>query len=449
MSNQDIAYNRSADVPAPVISIYEYLYIFVLIIYAGRANAFVEASSIKDNPAGVMFPIILSGILAIRWRIRFDARFFSLLFGFALYFLAISIKFKVIQPTFIINYFSLFFIVYVAIKALRFNLFLIYERLLYYLAIIGLFFWVLQIGLRGDNLFYLISRIPGIDLFSYVSGGGLNAVLYSVQPTFTSLLYNFSIPRNCGYAWEPGAFAVYLCLAVLINLFFIKNDAGRNKRLWVLLIALLSTQSTTGYLIFVVIVLYYLLNKRLNIIILLLPFAVIALAYVSSLPFMSKKVIELIDETKQVDQLLEDTYGRETSSTPQRFTSFILTFKDFRNNPILGVGGHKEATYLYKVGSNISPISGIGNLLAQFGLVGFIFFTFWTIKSSFFFARHYGYSGRWLLALVVLFISVSYSMLLLALVMCFWAFELFADPDKNRKEESEAAVASGNGVVDP
>ena len=41
--------------------------------------------------------------------------------------------------------------------------------------------------------------------------------------------------------------------------------------------------------------------------------------YVATLPFMSKKVIELIDETKAIDQLVEDSYGSEISFTPQRF----------------------------------------------------------------------------------------------------------------------------------
>jgi len=444
MSEPDITFSESAGSSSPKIAFFEYLLVFVLIIYAGRSNAFVENSSIKENPIGVLFPILLCGILALRWKIKFDGRFFSVLFGFTIYFLAISLKFKVIQPTFIFNYFSLFFIVYVVIRALKFDLFLLYERLIFYLAIAGLFFWLIQVGLRGDSLFYMLSRIPGIDKFSYVSGEGVNAVLYSIQPTYTSLLYNFSIPRNCGYAWEPGAFAVYLCLAVLINLFFVKSDKNRNTRLWVLLIALLSTQSTTGYMIFVLIVLFYLLNKRLNIIILLFPFAVIALVYVSSLPFMSKKVIELIDETKTVNQLLEDTYGRESASTPQRFTSFLLTFKDFKDNPLLGVGGHREATYVFKLGSNISPISGIGNLLAQFGIIGFVIFIVWTFRSSVFFSKHYGYRGNMLLFLVMIFISVSYSMLWLPLVMCFWMFKLFSGPENLMIKEPEPVSEDEN-----
>ena len=136
-----------------------------------------------------------------------------------------------------------------------------------------------------------------------------------------------------------------------------------------------------------VIILYYILNKNLKIVLLLLPIAVILVIYLSSLPFMSKKVIELIDETKGIDQLLEESYGSEISATPQRFTSFLIAFKDFQNNPILGVAGHKEETWTYKIGSNISTISGIGNLLAQFGLVGFIFYRCTIFKDFLFFLK--------------------------------------------------------------
>jgi hypothetical protein len=407
------------------ITFFEYMLVFVLILYAGRANVHLDSSSIKNNPIGASIPILLTVFLALKWKIKFNSQFFVLLFGTIIYFLAISIKYKVFHPTFLIDYFSLFFIVYVVIKALKFNLFIIYEHLIYYLAIIGLFFWIVQIGLRGDRLFEIFNRIPGIVLYSNVTSGGLNAILYSVQPSGSSLLYNFSIPRNCGFAWEPGAFAVYLCLAILINLFFIKSGEKGKSRFWILLAALLSTLSTTGYLIFIVIILYYLLNKKMNLIILLFPFAIISLVYLSSLPFMSKKVIELIDETKGVDQLLEGTYGAETTATPQRFTSFMLTFVDFRNNPILGVGGHKEDTYLYKIGSNISAISGIGNLLAQFGLYGFLFFIIISFKTSMFFAKYYGYKGKFLLFFIILFTSISYSVIFIPLVMCFWMFQLF------------------------
>jgi hypothetical protein len=427
---------REESSDAQRITAFEYLFVFVLIIYTGMANSFVQSASIKTNPIGFFLPVILSGILFLRSKLKLDPRFYLLLLGFVLYFIAISIKYREFRPTFLLSNFFIFFIVYSAVKALKFNLFKIYEYILYLLAIIAMFFWTIQTVLGGDTLFSMLHKIPVIDSISYVSGDGLNAILYSVQPTYTSIRYSFAIPRNCGFAWEPGAFAVFICLAILINLFFVNSGKEARKRFWVLLVALLTTQSTTGYLIFIVIILFYFLNKNLKILLLALPVMVIALVYIATLPFMSKKVIELIDETKQIDLVIERTIGMEGEFTPQRFTSFLIRYKDFQNNPILGLGPHREESWINKIYSNISAISGIGELLSGWGIVGFLFFIILSFKSSVYLSRHYKYKGGILVFLIILFISISYSVIFVPLIMCFWMFKLFEPADLEKKEIS-------------
>ena len=413
------------------ISFFEYLFVLMLILYAGRANTFFESGSFTQNTVGVLLPVVLSVILAFKWNVVFDKQFYTLIFFFFIYFLAVSIKYKVIQPTFFLTYLFLIFISYSAVKALKFNLYIIYEYLLYYLAIISLFMWGVQIILGGDTLFYYFNRIPLLQQISYVSGEGLNAIFYSVQPSFTSLLYNFTIPRNCGYAWEPGSFAVYLCLAIFVNLFIQSSDKTSNKRFWILTLALLSTQSTTGYVIFMIVILFYIINKNLQKALLLFPIVFVLLIALSSLPFMKNKIFELINETSVVDQLVIDAYGRESPATPQRFTSLKITMVDFRNNPILGLAAHYEDTWTYKLGSSISTISGIGNLLAQFGLVGFLFFIILSVRSSFTFAKYFNYKGNFLLFIIILSISISYTIIFIPLIMSFWMFSLF-DPHINK-----------------
>lgn len=172
---------------------------------------------------------------------------------------------------------------------------------------------------------------------------------------------------------------------------------------------------------------------------LLLPVLVIALIAFSSLPFMKNKIYEFISETKTIDQLIVRTIGRQENINPQRFTSFIISFKDFKNNPILGLGAHSEDSWTVKLGAKISTISGIGNLLAQFGLVGFLFFIVTTARSSFFFSTQCRYKGRILLFVIAILISVSYSIVMLPLVMCFWMFALFEydklEPEKEKEQE--------------
>ncbi len=202
------------------ISFFEYLFIFTLIIYTGHANKYVVSTSILDNPIWYGLIIIMGGILAIRWRIVLNKQFYLLIFAYLIYFVAISIKFHEFRPSYFLNNAFLFFITYATVKALRVNFFRIYEVTMVYLAMIGLVIWVVQIVLGGDNLFNYFNKIPSIEEFSNVSGNGLNAILYSVQPTTMSLQFDFLPPRNCGFAWEPGGFAVMLALAIFINLFF-------------------------------------------------------------------------------------------------------------------------------------------------------------------------------------------------------------------------------------
>jgi O-antigen ligase len=242
------------------------------------------------------------------------------------------------------------------------------------------------------------------------------------------------IPRNCGYAQEPGCFAVYLCLAIFINLFVANSNKNSKKRFLVLVLALISTMSTTGYVIFIVIIVFYILSKDLSKALLLFPIAIIALIYISTLPFMSNKIIDMVNETNTLDQMIISTIGQDEESTPQRFTSFMITFVDFRDNPILGLGPDNDKSWVNKIGAKISPISGIGNLLAQFGIVGFLFFIMASIRSSFYISKYFQYKGKFLLFFIIIFISISYSLIILPLMMIFWMFSLFAPQEINQDE---------------
>jgi hypothetical protein len=423
------SFSGSESAEEPKIGFYEYLFVLMMILYAGRSLMFFESPDFGKNPVGVVLPFLFSIILAFKWRIVFTVEFYVLLLFFTLYFLAISIKYYVIHPSFLVTYFLLFFTTYTAVKALKFNIFIIYEKILYILAIISLVLWGFQVLAGGDALFNIISGyFSFMEPISFVSGKGISTVVYAIQPYATTLINNFTTSRNCGFAWEPGSYASYLCLGIYINLFSREQDKNSRKRFWVFLAALLSTLSTTGYVILSIIMIYYLMNKEFRNIVLLIPVVIIALILFFSLPFMKDKILELVKEPASIQNMVWDSYGRETATTPQRFSSLLITLIDFKNNPILGIAAHGEESWVRQVGSNISPISGIGNLLAQFGLAGTIPFIIYTIKSSFVFSRYYRYRGKFLLFFIIFGISISYSILFIPFVMCFWMFALF-EPD--------------------
>jgi hypothetical protein len=425
----------------PHIGYYEYLYVLMLIFYAGRSIIFFELPSLTENTLGVLLPVIMSGILAFKWRLFFTKEFYLLLFFFALYFVAVSVKYYEIQPTFIILYYMGFFTAFTAIKVLKFNIFTIYEKILYFLAGISLVLWGLQVVAGGDFLFNIFARSSYLRSISFVSGDGISTLFYSIQPYSTTIINNHTISRNCGFAWEPGSYGSYLSLGLFINL-FIARDEKRKKRFWVLLMALLSTMSTTAYVLLTVIMIFYFINRDFKIIMMLFPVVVVALILFFSLPFMKDKIIELLTETETVEQIISDSVGREVNTTPQRFTSFLITFIDFRNNPVLGLAAHSEDSWTRMVGSSISPITGIGTLLSQFGLVGFIPFIFFSIKTSFKFAKHFNYRGKWLLFIAIILISVSYTIIFIPFIMCFWLYSLF-EPDLALEGSREVAKEVG------
>jgi len=415
------------------ISFFEYLVIFVLIIYAGNANTFVVYSGINQNFLSFVIPVLLSFILVLRWKITFDRNFFLLLIGFGIYFVAVSLKFGGFQPAYFLGYSFRFLIVYVVIKVLKSDFFKAYELILYYLAIIGLFFWFVQVALGGDTLLRIFASIPGIEPFSWVTGHGLSIIVYSVQPSAIIEFQQFMVPRNCGFAWEPGGFSIFLCLAIFINLFITRSEKNNRIRFWILTLALLSAQSTTGYVMFTIIVMFNYFNRNLTIKVLLLPLLVIALAYLFSLSFMTDKIVELLGKSQDIDQIIVNSFGRERNISPQRFESFIIAFRDFRNNPLFGLGGHTEKSWLHLIGANVSTITGLGHLLAHFGIAGFIFFTIVSAKSSFYLSDYYEYKGKLFFLLLIFSISISYRVLWSPIILCFWMFCLYA-PQKIDEE---------------
>lgn len=170
---------------------------------------------------------------------------------------------------------------------------------------------------------------------------------------------------------------------------------------------------------------FYFFQARMKVVILLLPVLITIVIMVISLPFMRDKILLYFEEANQVDIIVEQSIGRETTRTPQRFASFIIAFRDFINNPVLGYGGQVEDRWFRQIGSNISPISGIGNLLAQYGLVGFLFFISLLVKSSGYFARCFNYSGSYLFLLIIILITISYSVIFLPVIMSFWMFSFY------------------------
>jgi hypothetical protein len=403
------------------IQIFEYFVVFLFVIYAGKASLFVLAIENWDNPIGLLLPIISVTILGFTRSVQFNYKFLLLIVGFTIYFVASTIRFGALHPRFYgINLINIT-ITYVLISGLRFQFFKYYEDILYYLCIIALTFWLIQNIIPSVFIEFLRN-------FEFSTQGPIkgnvdfNVIVYTVSnfakvPDSMINIGNIHLFRNAGFAWESGAFATYINMAIFINLIRRKFQLKNNKHLWVLVAALFTTFSTTGYSCLVLLAFFYLYNKDLLNIFVLAPIVTVLTAFFFTLPFMSEKIAN--NTEYNTDELIYMSATLNNTYAPQRFQSLQIDFVDFLNSPIIGYGGHLEARWTNQLGANIPTVSGIGNMMAQFGLVGLIFFLVSLWYSSKQIMILYNIKGIIFPVLFILMISISYSVLKI-LFMSIW-----------------------------
>lgn len=412
----------------------DYIFVFMLIIYGGRATAFVRSLETWEYFIGLAIPIIFTTLLIIKRKIQFSKNFIYLLIAFLFYFTLLTIKFQEFHPRFLGIYLTSFFIAFGAITLLRNRIFSLYHDVVYYLCIISIIFWSIQ-QIIPEYLSFLFQFL------SFSEPGSINVesniIFYTINsPEFTEGSYkidfgSISLFRNSGFAWEPGAFSVFINLAIFINLIITNFNIKGNRKLLILILALITTFSTTGYGIFMLLILFYIYNKDNTYRTLVLPFIILIFIYILYLDFMLEKVIALSEQ--DIFYLIESSIIQEKKIAAQRISSFYIDLQDFFNNPFLGYGGHDSERWIQKMGAEVYSISGIGKIFAKFGTVGAVFFFTMLVKSSIYLSKLFSFKGWIFPFLMIIMISISYSLIETPLLMCFWMIS-FMMPKLNKRE---------------
>ena len=229
----------------------------------------------------------------------------------------------------------------------------IYENAYVVLGLITLFFWLL-----GSNLHV----IPPLERTSYTVKEVTRTVynyyfLYYEIPAQNQNLFGLTIPRNCGIYREVPGFASGLLFAIGVELFTHKEI--NKKKLPCLILTILSTQSTKGYVILIILfVVRYIIAKhkgsrtrlviKLLVILFLIPVSVILLRAI----FINKQ--------------------STGTSLYTRYNSLQAGFRTWLEHPIFGAGyGNAEAIYENQIkglGVEGKISMGITVLLARGGL---------------------------------------------------------------------------------
>lgn len=286
--------------------------------------------------------------------------------------------------TFIGTYIRLFF-AYSIISIVKFNFYKYYIRVIYLLSLISLVFYVGSFLPSSEN-FYTNVLANIVPQFFEIDG------FYEPRPnivifTFESTL--FSEHRNSGPFWEPGAYGVFLTLALVIN--HVYQRSFYTKENIVFIISIITTLSTTA---FICLAFYYLFNNyekiKRNVLysIVFISFAILFILLYERIPFLKDKIeynIEIAGET-----------------TSSRFGSAIADFNSFKRSPVFGLGraGAKNDfvdNKYFEVEHHRN--NGVFNLLATYGLIITayyfyrIYFTFRMISSGYHNSRRYAIFG--------------------------------------------------------
>lgn len=393
---------------------FNYFFMFCIIaIYGGYATLFArELGDIRT--LGNAFALFITIVFFIKNRIRFNQAFWISILVFLSYAAVTSLNNRMINGLWIMEWLIWLVIAYGICKGFGGKLFVVVETVLYHLCIIGFAIWVI-------HLFYpsFVENLAKLLEFSkpYNSEGNVfaNMIVYTVNTkAITAELGDmYFVLRNSGFAWEPGAFASYICLGVFCNILRNGLIIKGNTILIVFFVTLLSTQSTTGIMTLLLMLgIWLIVSRKILWGVLILPLAL----YAFSLPFVNDKLFEEINSIEYTDYT---TMGKTSLG---RTYSLVLNYEEFLRHPILGLGGYSGGTYYAKQGYEISLISGIGNLISQYGAIMSLLFIYLLVQSCKCIKELTGSPNAFILLAVILGMMYSYSIWTTPIYMAFWMF---------------------------
>ena len=242
-------------------------------------------------------------------------------------------------------------------------------------------------------IFYTVMLVTGfVPSLSFFENSSYKSIFI-----FNMRLNEISAHRNCGPFWEPGAFAGYILMVGFM--FFNQLDIlwkEYKKKCIILLLALISTFSSQGYLAFGILVLLYYLRSHYNIktILGISVFMVSATFIYINIDFLREKINNQFE-------LASDWESNESLQSANRFSTTLLDIYYIEKSPIIGNTDnlqirYKDHPFILNVideKGNYGSGSGTSTTIAIYGIPLFILWMYFTyislrrtysIKESFF-----------------------------------------------------------------
>ena len=401
-----------------IVPFFEYVFLIITIIYAGSANVLTSSLKSWDHPLGNGIMFLLLFVFVLKNNIQFKKSYFKVILIFCFFFTAQCFKFGTLHPKFFIIWIFNLTLAYVIVNYYGFRFFILYEKILVKLCLISLVCFSLLLVVPAP----FTSLLRNLTFFEPAfRNGDANIFIYTIMEESNILFGGY---RNAGFSWEAGAFASFIILAIFCNL-LLNRFKIFNKNFFILLISLISCFSSTGFMLLILLIFFYQINHKFKYKILLFPFLITISLYILSLPFVFDKISDTL--IFDMDTTISNMKKYDLNHSPQRFESFAIDFVDFLAHPFIGYGGHQEARWTSELGLQVGTISGIGKVLAKYGLFGTAVFFMVLYQTSRFYSRVFQYKGKIVFLSIIFLISISYSLIEGPLFLAFWMYTLLSE----------------------
>lgn len=256
------------------------------------------------------------------------------------------------------------FIPYAILQYVGINFKTYYINILLFFSIISLVFWLAST--LSPQFYEFTSTIPWNYKTDLYPENYKQFIIYTYEPARIG-----EITRNPGPTWEPGGFAEFLILALILNML----DSKRffNLKNVIFIITILTTFSTGAYLGLMIIFIYKIMSANIHTVykFLFVPFTLLFLFILfTNISFLKDKI---------EDQIREQSTTKLNSTTTGRFYAFRKSILVISKYPLTG-RGLLSATNA-KEYSEENLAYGFYSWAARIGIIGFLFYYYLMYKS--------------------------------------------------------------------
>ncbi len=266
--------------------------------------------------------------------------------------------------------------------------------------------------IKGKWTYYFVNYIVAITIISllfYIPSlisSSFHSFVSSIAPTlgtdylladqnfivYTSEAWRNGLLRNSGNFTEPGLFSCYLILALLFHI--TEGTKIFNKKGFILMLGIISTFSTAGYIALAILIFIYLFNiqKKLYAFSIVPIFIIFSIYFFNNTHFLRKKI-----------EIQYESQIKGTIKNKGRFASALNDIEDLKKYPISGRGLTKSTRFdsvEYWEADNAprSITNGITNILLKFGIIGIVIYVIMLYKSI----RYYSFKNNMNMLFVLL-----------------------------------------------